>query len=58
MVCYSSSSEEDVAETFAYSHDPENAPVSPSSQKQHNEGDNIFEWEIVDEWHPTKDNLF
>ena len=49
MVCYSSSSEEDVAETFAYSHDPENAPVNPSSQKQHNESDNIFEWEIVDE---------
>ena len=58
MVCYSSSSEEDVAETFAYSHDQENAPVSPSSQKQHNEADNIFEWEIVDEWDPTKNNLF
>ncbi len=59
MVCYSSSSsDDDVAESVSHYPDREKLMVSPSSQEQLNEGDKVTQWDILDEWDPTKDNLF
>ena len=59
MVCYSSSSsEDDLPESGSHSPDPEQLLISPSIQEQQNEADKVSQWDIVDEWDPTKDNLF
>ena len=59
MVCYSSSSsEDDRTESVSHSPDPAQPLISPSSQEQQNEADKVIQWDIVDEWDPSKDNLF
>ncbi len=58
MVCYSSSSEDDLPESGSHSPDPEKLLISPSIQEQQNEADKVIQWDIVDDWDPTKENLF